>query len=80
MEKLDKVTHFIAVIRHGERGDSVPGFKVENKDDPLLTPKGMKQAFATGVYLKKYFKDNNLLFDKIIIESSPFIRCMMTSA
>ena len=39
-----KIKHFIAVIRHGERGDKLPGFVVENPVDPLLTPRGMKQA------------------------------------
>ena len=76
MEKTRNPKHFIAVIRHGERADRVPGAKVENKEDPLLTEQGIKQADMTGKYLKKYFKDNNLNFSKVIIETSPFIRTM----
>ena len=44
MEQSQKQRNFIALIRHGERGDKLPGFVVENPVDPLLTPRGMKQA------------------------------------
>ena len=29
--------------------------------------------------LKKHFKDNGYIFDKIIIECSPFLKCMITA-
>ena len=37
-------TCFVAFIRHGEKGNKVPGFKFKNKHDPPLTPLGIKQA------------------------------------
>jgi len=54
--------------------------KDENIVDPPLTKKGMQQASEAGKYLKQYFEENNLNFDKIILKSSPFIRCIMTSS
>lgn len=47
--------------------------------DPALTPNGMQQARATGKFLKHYFEENGYKFDKIIIECSPFLKCMMTA-
>ena len=47
--------------------------------DNKLTEKGIQQSKDTGNFLQKYFKLNNLNFDKIIIEFSPFIGCMMTA-
>ena len=70
---------FAAVIRHGERGDRVPNFKVYNDVDPPLTKGGMQQAKLTGMYLNQYFTKNGLKFDKVIIEVSPFLRTMMTA-
>ena len=75
-----KQKHFAAVIRHGERGDRVEGFEYpQHKFDAPLTPTGMTQGKATGQYLNEYFKKNKFKFDKIIVESSPFLRCMMTA-
>ena len=39
----------------------------------------MKQAKATGEFLNEYFLENGYAFDKLIIECSPFLRCMMTA-
>ena len=71
--------HFAAVIRHGERGDRVENFPCPNPCDPPLTPHGLKQAKATGDFLKEFFASKNYQFDKVIIECSPFLRCMMTA-
>ena len=48
--------------------------------DPPLTDFGIKQARYTGEFLKKHFAENGLKFDKIIIECSPFLRCMQTAS
>ena len=71
--------HFAAVIRHGEGGDHVPDFTYPNRHDPPLTLRGMNQALATGEFLKWYFTEFCYDFDKIIIECSPFLRCMMSA-
>ena len=51
-----------------------------NQIDPPLTVCGVEQAKKTGQFLKRYFKDYGFQFEKIIIKSSPFIRCIMTAA
>lgn len=51
-----------------------------NKDDPPLSALGVAQAKTTGKYFKKYFADNDFKFDHIIIDCSPFLRCMMTAS
>ena len=38
------------------------------------------QSRATGKFLKKWFSENGYKFDKVIIESSPFLRCMISAA
>lgn len=43
--------HFAAFIRSGERGDSIENFEYQNKYDPPITPKGVKQAQTTGEFL-----------------------------
>ena len=40
----------------------------------------MQQAKSTGEFLKQYFHENGYNFDKVIIECSPFLRCMQTAA
>jgi broad specificity phosphatase PhoE len=55
-------------------------YLIKNKVDPPLTPNGIRQAEQTGRYLKEYFEEEGLAFDKIIIESSPFLRTMMTAS
>ena len=71
---------FYAIVRHGERGNAVPGFVFKNQFDPPLTPLGIEQATATGKFLKEFFDSKGWCFDKIIIESSPFLRSMQTAA
>lgn len=50
-----------------------------NKFDMPLTRLGMMQSMATGEYLRQYFEHNDYKFSKVIIECSPFLRCMMTA-
>ena len=75
--------HFAAIIRHGEHDDgsnqSYEYLEAPNKSDPPLTPLGMNQASKTGKYLNTFFK-NNYNFDKVIIECSPSLRCMITAS
>lgn len=70
---------FGAIIRHGERADHVANCPSPNGSDPPLTPDGFNQATLTGQFLCQYFQKNNMKFDKVIIETSPFIRTMMTA-
>lgn len=69
---------YCALIRHAERADRseipTPTFRV--KHDPPLTALGMEQATEAGRYLKDFFEKNNMSFDKVIIEVSPFMRCL----
>jgi broad specificity phosphatase PhoE len=67
------------VIRHGERADKIPGLKYRNHVDPPLTQMGLLQAEFTGRYFKDLFEKSKFDFDKVIIETSPFLRCLMTS-
>ena len=73
--------HFAGFIRHAELGDKVKDFEYDelNFVDPPLTPQGELQAEETGKYLKKFFEENKYKFDKFIIESSPWLGCMMTA-
>ena len=52
----------------------------EIKDDPPLSKNGLQQASFAGKQFAKYFKNNDLNFDEIIIESSPFLRCVQTAS
>eukprot|EP00347_Sterkiella_histriomuscorum_P009198 403342150 len=67
-------------IRHGERADKHPerNIQFEERYDAQLTPIGEQQAIETGQFLKEYIKTGN--FEEILIESSPFLRVIMTSA
>lgn len=69
-------------IRHGERCDNSKLIEEQNRVttecDPPLTKLGLSQAHMCGKYLRKHLERGN--YDHIIIESSPFLRCMETSA
>ena len=69
-------------VRHGERCDLVDDEKerarIAVKSDPPLTKLGVAQAHVCGKFLKQYLTANN--YDKIVIESSPFLRAMETAA
>ena len=72
-------TCFAAILRHGERADWA-GVPYPNDVDPPLTDEGMVQAAKAGENLKACFEKYKLKFDKIVIETSPFIRTMMTAS
>ena len=64
------------VLRHGERADHVASRhhpkNFDNDADPPLTDVGLKQASATGEFLCQNVKD----YDEVVVESSPFVRCL----
>lgn len=70
------------MIRHAEKANlhdkENPRWVVDK--DPPLSRRGERQAAFTGQFLKDYF-DNKLgvTFDKIVIETSPFMRCVQTA-
>eukprot|EP00347_Sterkiella_histriomuscorum_P019307 403342151 len=71
----------ILFIRHGERADKhleENGKPIEFMDDAHLTQIGIQQAKETGLFLKSYIEENK--FEEVILESSPFLRVMMTAA
>ena len=86
---------FILFMRHGERADSarlaeysclddeIP-YDSDIAHDPPLTSQGLKQAAHAGAYLAGRLKDVEeefgIEFDEVIIESSPFLRCLQTSS
>jgi len=53
--------------------------KEVNEIDPPLTKRGIEQAKCTGVFLRSYFANYKMHFDKIVIRSSPFARTIMTA-
>lgn len=73
---------FVGVLRHAEKANlhdkDNPRWKVDV--DPPLSRRGDRQAAFTGKYLKEYFEKHNMKFDKIVIESSPFLRCIQTAS
>jgi bisphosphoglycerate-dependent phosphoglycerate mutase len=70
------------LIRHGERCDLSAKHMhlVTNKGDACLTPDGIKQATETAAFMKKYLLEleqkNGKVFDEVVLECSPFIRCI----
>ena len=76
--------HFLAIIRHGERADFAgidpESVNFDNKDDPPLTPHGQNLAAKTGTALAPQLGLIGDNFDEIIIESSPFVRCIQTAS
>ena len=77
-------------MRHGERADDIRSPTQSAamnlilprsqtlKCDPPLTKVGVAQAILTGQFLKEYF-ENKIKPNKIVIKTSPFIRCIMTA-
>ena len=68
----DKIS-LLLYVRHSEREDHhlPPNAKAV---DPKITPHGVRQAQATGKYLKAVLEEQKIT--EITIESSPFIRCL----
>ena len=82
-QESETISHFGAIIRHAERSDYVKESDSPvawNKVDPPLTPLGLEQAKATGIFLKNYFGENDFKFDKIVVHCSPFIRTMQSAS
>jgi len=69
------------MIRHAERADLVKNKanagNIEEKDDPHLTL-GIKQANELGDHIVKTLE--GLGVKRIVIESSPWLRCMQTAS
>ena len=87
-----KFTYFI-FMRHGERADCLYGEEDEEnlapydntiEHDPPLTVTGLRQAAHAGNYLRERLKavenEYETKFNEVRIESSPFLRCLQTSA
>ena len=72
----------MTMICHGERSDTSnleqERGRVENKYDCPLSYLGASQAHVTGQYLRMVLNANG--YEKIIIESSPFLRTLETAA
>ena len=82
---------YVFIVRHGERADfaKLLGLvknteNIPNLADPPLTPKGIEQARATGQFIKTMLgeieEESGKKFDEIVIESSPFARCVSTAS
>ena len=68
-------------MRHAERADKVKGApKIERWADPPLSDRGFAQASFSGQYFKDLFDKNGMEFDEIIMECSPFMRCIQTAS
>ncbi|CAD8054258.1 unnamed protein product [Paramecium primaurelia] len=67
----------IVLVRHGERADhcEIECQKILNQHDPHLTPKGCEQAQQAGKLILEEIEEYRL----INIQSSPFLRCIMTA-
>ena len=80
-------------MRHGERADALDGDEDEENWPPYdntivhdspLTVTGLNQATHAGRYLKARLQaieaEYETKFNEVRIESSPFLRCLQTSA
>ena len=88
MESTSRPETVFFLMRHGERIDKtiVERFKHDwSYHDPIITPDGCEMAASLGKILKdKYMTQLEEIvggkFDSIVIESSPYLRTMMTCA
>ena len=73
---------FNLVVRHAERCDNSElqeeHDKVEVEWDPPLTAIGLLQAQETAKFLVEFLIHNKI--DLVVIDSSPFLRCLQTAA
>ncbi|CAD8045779.1 unnamed protein product [Paramecium primaurelia] len=67
----------IILVRHGERADNceIEMKNIVNPHDPHLTPKGCEQAQQAGKLILQEIEP----YRQIEIQSSPFLRCIMTA-
>ena len=80
----------VVLMRHGERIDKAPKEAEEregewNIKDPIITHAGEQMAFDLGKLLKeKYTPELEEIlggkFDHVIVQASPYLRTMMTTA
>ena len=84
-----KPQHVVILMRHGERVDLTVLDRFKIKDwtykDPVITPDGCKQAHLYGRQLKaKFISELEAVvggpFDEVKIQTSPYLRTMMTAA
>lgn len=72
----------IVFVRHAERADMAPEMEsshpIENIHDAPLTNLGIQQAEYTGKVLS--FMLQEYYINEVILESSPFLRTMMTAS
>lgn len=58
-------------------------YQNDTNHDPSLTSNGLEQAQRAGAYFKRRIRqvsrDQNVNFDEIIVESSPFLKCLQTA-
>ena len=79
-------TRYCFVVRHGQRADNLPLTypKYIGHHDAMLTKEGHKQAAETGLFLKQTLNGIKAIhgkeWDKVILQSSPFIRTMSTAS
>ena len=78
---LRRIVYF---VRHGERQDLLQAEK-EGLEDPsldknaLLSDLGKTQAFVTGMSIAKNLRPILPHGGKVLIMSSPYLRCLQTS-
>ena len=81
-EPIEESSKLLCFIRHGERTDKTEDLdereRIVNKWDPPLTKIGVSMAHLCGRSLR--LKLEKLGYEKVIIEVSPFLRCMETAA
>ncbi|CAK72457.1 unnamed protein product (macronuclear) [Paramecium tetraurelia] len=67
----------IFLVRHGERADNceVEKQNIVNPSDPHLTPTGCTQALQAGKSIQQEIQ----AYSCVDIQSSPFLRCIMTA-
>ena len=80
--KKDKPSNpcYLVHFRHGERADDAGRTDFPIAHDPPLTELGMKQARLTGEFIKNHLGEEMLAASTIHVASSPFLRCLQTSA
>lgn len=71
----NKSLYLLLYVRHGQREDEN---LTEKLPDPKITDEGANQAKVTGTYLKFLFMQN--FIEQVIIECSPFLRCLQTAS
>jgi len=83
---MNNCTRLYILVRHGQRADHLPHLYPQyiGHPDAILTPLGHQQAYETGIFLKDilpaFEQKQSKYFDKLIVETSPFVRTLATTA